>query len=75
MRKFGEVLLLTGLMADSVQAKRALLQRFVMAICSDNGDMHTKNVALHEVRDAILKSYTIHSRAVRTEFKQALIVI
>ena len=46
MEKLGEVLSVPGLMADPIRAKRELFQRFVLAICTGNGDMHTENVAL-----------------------------
>ena len=49
MEKLGEVLALPGLMADSVQAKHELFRRFVLAICTGNGDLHTENIALRGV--------------------------
>lgn len=49
MEKLGEVLALPGLMADPVASKRELYRRFILAILTGNGDMHTENVAVRGV--------------------------
>ena len=46
MEKLAEVLSLTGLMTDPLRSKQELFRRFVLAICTGNGDMHTENVAV-----------------------------
>ncbi|EGF31353.1 hypothetical protein IMCC9480_20 [Oxalobacteraceae bacterium IMCC9480] len=46
MEKLGEVLSLPGLLSDPVAAKRDLYRRFVLAILTGNGDLHTENIAL-----------------------------